>query len=466
MFLEEYKKTLTRVIQMYYPISTEELSPIIDYSIQKRYNQYDNVRLVDTYKNQETNINLLALTDWIMSKEPIVTSYGVMFKKKGTTPNPMSVVIDQFLDQRSIYKKKMFQYPKGSDEFEHYNLLQQLSKIDVNGLYGTIGMYSSLIYNVNIATSVTSQGRTSVSTMMCFFEMILANNVLFGSLDEVLMFIDHIISEKSNRKYNDIAILDTYITPAECFAKVILSCGYRWEPNDKEMDIIWRVISNLGQEDLNRVFYKNNLYNFCENSYIRNILAGIMKKLKTPYYSPANTPEEIKEDLINFTDLIREYVYYGWMVPDRIDRAENMIKKICMISDTDSTIISVDAWYHFIANLVKNEELQIKRYVPDSVFEIIDKDEFGDYTNKDQLSPFIKVDPDYDYDFEHDELIEMKHAINPFKVYPEDNVRYSAINIITFVLSTLVNEYMETQTKRNFSYDYQYKCRIWAKSEF
>lgn len=466
MVFEEYKKTLTRVIQMYYPISSEELSPIIDYSIQKRYQQNENIRLVDTYKNQEQNSTLLAMADWIMSKEPIVTSYGTMFKNKGSIPNPLNAVVDQFLSERGIYKKKMFKYPKGTQEFEHYNLLQSLSKIDANGIYGTIGQYTSLIYNVNVATSVTSQGRTAVSTMMCFFEMFLANNVLFGSLDEVIMFIDHIVSERKDRKYKDELYLDDYISREECFAKIILTCGYRWVPDEEEMEIIWRIVSNLSQEDLNRVYYKNNLYSFCENTRIANMIRKMMCDLKEPFYSPAEVPEEIKEDLIEFTSVIREYVYYEWMVPHRLERAENMIKDICMISDTDSTIISVNAWYHFVVQLIKGCNLQITKFVPESVFTILDRDEFGDLKDKSQISPFVKVDPEYDYDFEHDELIEMKHVTDPFRVFPEDNVRYSAINIITTVLSSLVNEYMEAQTKRNFSYDPNYKCRILAKSEF
>jgi hypothetical protein len=245
-----------------------------------------------------------------------------------------------------------------------------------------------------------------------------------------------------------------------------MTSGFRWVPNNDELEIIWRVVNNLGQEDLNRVYYKNNLYNFCENSKVRELIISMIKDLKTPYYEPAKCPKEIKESLEYFTALLKEYVYYPWMYADRIEKAENMIKNICVISDTDSTIISLDAWYHFVLDMVKYEDLNIKRYVPDSVFEILERDEFGDFTNKSQLSPFIKVDPEYDYDFENDELIELKHVINPFKIYPEDNLRFTIINIICYVLDKLVNDYMEQQTKRNFSYDKNYPCRMYAKNEF
>lgn len=466
MVLEEYKKLLTKVVQLYYPISKEELSPIIDYSISKRYDQCNNVELVDSYKNRTQRLNLLQLTDWIMRREPIVTSFGTMFKKHADSVNPLAVVVQQFLDKRSEHKNKMYEFPKGSDEYEYYNLYQQLDKIDANGIYGCLGQYSSLIYNVNVATSITSQGRSEVSTMMCFFESFLGNSVKFASVDEVLVFIEHICSEGKDRKYNDLDILDKYVTREDCFAKVVLSCGYRWVPNDDELEIIWRVINNLGQEDLNRVYYKNNLYMFCENSKIKNLIRKMLSDLTVPYYSPADVPEEIREDLEEFTAILKEYVYYGWMIPNRIDRAENMIKNICMISDTDSTIISVDAWFRFVNNFVSHEDLKIKGYIVDKVFEKLEVDEFGDIVDKSPLSPFEKVDTDYDYDFENDTLIELKHTIDPFKYYPEDNIRFSIINIMSFVLTKLVNNYMEEQTKRNHSWAPDKKCKIYSKNEF
>lgn len=463
--LGEYKKTMGRFVRMFDSnIPDDQLSAVLDYSIQKRYKPY-NAQLNNSYTYQKQSTTLLQLTDWIFEKEPIVTAYGTMFKRHSQTINPLTTVIQQFLDTRSIHKKEMFKYPKGSEEFERYNLYQLLDKIDCNGIYGCLGQYSALIYNVNVATSITTQGRAAVSTMMCFFEAFLSNNVKFGSLDEVLTFIDHVKSEYKDRKYQDSKILDHDVSVADCFAKIIYSCGFRWVPDDREMDIIWRVVNNLGQEDLNRVYYKNNLYYFCENSYMTNLIKETMATMETPYYDPNKPPKEIVGLLDEFTSLLREYVFYNWMYVDRIDRAENMIKNICVISDTDSSIISLDAWFRFVNDITKYDHLKIQRIQPRNPFKVIEKDEYGDPVNKSDLSPFIPLEQNYDYDFENDELVAMKHVINPFVILPEDNVRFSIINMMSYALTRLVNEYMITLTKRSGSYAEGKECKLWAKNE-
>ena len=52
-----------------------------------------------------------------------------------------------------------------------------------------LGQYTALIYNPNVATSITSQGRASVSSMTLHFEMFLADNVKFGSLNELVEYV-------------------------------------------------------------------------------------------------------------------------------------------------------------------------------------------------------------------------------------------------------------------------------------
>ena len=132
---------------LYYPESSPEvLDAAIDYSIQKRIqnanavlsNSYRRRRVIErdengnevqVYKNAEQNLTLQQISDYILSREPIVTAFGTMFKHHGTIPNPLFAVVQSFLDNRTIHKKQMFQYPKGSEDFEKYNLLQSLTKM-------------------------------------------------------------------------------------------------------------------------------------------------------------------------------------------------------------------------------------------------------------------------------------------------------------------------------------------------
>ena len=132
---------------LYYPESSPEvLDAAIDYSIQKRIqnanavlsNSYRRRRVIErdengnevqVYKNAEQNLTLQQISDYILSREPIVTAFGTMFKHHGTVPNPLFAVVQSFLDNRTIHKKQMFQYPKGSEQFEKYNLLQSLTKM-------------------------------------------------------------------------------------------------------------------------------------------------------------------------------------------------------------------------------------------------------------------------------------------------------------------------------------------------
>lgn len=325
-------------------------------------------------------------------------------------------------------------------------------------------MYTSLLFNINVSTSITSQGRALISSASMMFESFLANNVKFGSLDEVLVFINNVRKEK--RTYNDALMLDEPVTLENCFAKIIDSCGYRWLPDEEEMDIIWATLRNLGQEDINRIYYKNNLYEFMNNSSMKKAIKIIMKKLENPFFNSLKPPKEIEAELEEFAYILKEYVYYNKMIMDRIDRCDNMIKSTIVVSDTDSCIVSLDAWYRFVLDVIKDEELQIKRYDPINVIHLYKKDEFGDFINLKDISPLKFEKREEHYDFENDEIIEAEHIINPLIIHPQDYLRYSIINIMAYVIDILINDYMEQFTKNNHSWAPDKKCKIILKNEF
>ena len=338
-------------------------------------------------------------------------------------------------------------------------------------IYGTLGQYTSLLYNINVATSITSQGRAMVSSMTLHFEMMLGDNVKFGSLDEVLQFINNIISEAPNRKFDDRLILNHFVTVDECFAKIVLECGYRWIPDDTELDIIYRVISSLSQTDLNRVYYKNNLYEFIDNEVVFNLIRDILKSMDKPLMNSLDIPANVAGRMKLLSDYIYEYVYYRYLFIDRTDRCDNMIKSIVMVSDTDSTIISLDAWYRFIINKLNGEEFRIANYCPDPVT-FIQKNEDGDWTSK-PWEEAVKFEPKrLDYNFMTDEIEEAQHQSHPDILTPNDNMRYSIINMLAYILDRTVNDYMEKTCENMHSLhklpdgSYDRSCRIIAKNEF
>lgn len=305
--------------------------------------------------------------------------------------------------------------------------------------------------------------------MALHFEMFLANNVKFGSLNELVEFVNNICEERRNRKYNDYIILDHIPTKEECFTKLVLDSGYRWVPNDRELDIIWQIVNNLTQEDITRIYYKNNLYEFASNKHVFDIIKRMLKNLQRPFYTSAKVPPEIADDIRYLKDLMMEYVYYRYMYIDRIDRCDNMIKSVTMVSDTDSTIISVDAWYRFVVNQINEEELRIANYCPDPIM-FLDKNEDGEYDCK-QWAETIHFEPkQLDYDFNTDEIVEMERFNKPDILTANDNVRYSIINIIAYVLDNTVNDYMIKYCQNTNSVKDPYhpaeSCKVYAKNEF
>ena len=452
---KKYKETAIDIVRLHFPyLSDDELERSVNYSISKRFKD-TKASINNNYKKRTVNGTLMEFTNYILSKEPIITSYGVIFSKHGTIPNPIYTMIDEFINSRTELKNEMFKYPKGSEMYQKYSLLQLLAKLDANALYGALGKFSCIYYNIYVAATTTTQGRSCNSAAALFFESFLNNNVPFGSLNELITFIHVVKKQTIKRKFNDKDILDRNITIQECFFKLMSSCGFGWIPSDTEMRLVWDILNKLDQITINRLFYKNNLFHFVDNKEISNTVTYILSKLDTPFMNPNKVPDSIKNEMDILYDIIYEFVYYDQQIIDRLEKMESLIRSVSIIQDTDSAIVSFDAWYRYIREKTLYVPMKIKG-ITTSVLSF-DDDEVEYETVKSTYT---------DYDFLNDEIIEVEKELMVDKIIPQEGYRISIINILANIVGRLILDYMYKYTINSNSASNNRECLIIMKNEY
>ena len=137
--IENYINIMVNGLKHSFPeLNQEELYDAIEWSINKRIKNKPAI-LDNNYTKKKISGTVLDILNYIDKLKSIVNSSVVLFKQHKEEDNPLSKMIQGFLDQRGKYKKEMFKYPKGSYMFERYNLFQLLEKLNANATYGVLG---------------------------------------------------------------------------------------------------------------------------------------------------------------------------------------------------------------------------------------------------------------------------------------------------------------------------------------
>ena len=192
-----------------------------------------------------------------------------------------------------------------------------------------------------------------------------------------------------------------------------------------------------------------------------------------------------------------EYVFYCHQYIDRMMRNKEMIKTVSVVSDTDSSFVSLDAWYHYNIQYLSQYDCPIIHQQID-VFKLIEAEEkakdffwkdtetpewynatnkipairymktdsFGDVADQSELQAIEYLEDKLDYDFYNQEIIEQKRAIDVTKIIPQDNMKFALVNIMCYILSSVINLYMLDFTKQSGSFRGEEYCKINMKNEF
>ena len=228
-----------------------------------------------------------------------------------------------------------------------------------------------------MATTISAQ--SVISSAKNFFESFLADNYAFINSTELVHWMNVVIAE-NNELDSFIKIRNINETCDRLVEKII-------QVKDTDRDMIYAYLSNLSEEEITILYYKNNILEFMNDHKIMQelvytILSNIQNlekvDIKNPdpsidlqgmspkdwnkyvekeyFMDPNSVPNSIKHELELFKKYIMKYVFTKYLSFDRIYRLRNFKRRVVTVIDTDSNILSVDIFINWILkHVVKGE---------------------------------------------------------------------------------------------------------------
>jgi len=349
IFLKRWKKENRKILQRLYPeISKKDINSFLDDIINERIKN-PKVILDNNYIGKQINTNLLDTTNWIHNTDPICAGHGVLFKNQHQVINPLAIMIQKFLTSRKKFKGQLkFIKDKTSYEYQTFDRKQLSEKICANSIYGTFGNVVSFLFNMYTAPSVTGSGQSLISTTEQAFESFLANNSLFNNINECFTFMNNVLNE-------EYTVDSTFLKDVEIekvFTRLV-NTFYNYQ--DSYTDILTSFLETLSQDELNKIYYKNNIYEFSMHQEILSLLTNIVRNTEE-FKDPNKVPESSKEYLEELWKYYSQFVLYNHSPINRIQRLKNDRRKVVLTIDTDSNFLNLNPWVEFMFNNIINND--------------------------------------------------------------------------------------------------------------
>lgn len=382
-FLKKWKKEIRRSIQRINPSwETDEINEVLDDLIEKRL-QLPSVTLDNNFTGETKDSNMLSVFDWSLERKPLVAGNGTFYKNQHEAINPIAMMLDGFLTNRKAIKKQMFKVDDvTSDLYKDLDRQQLNEKILANSYYGASGMPKSAFYSKWSGPATTGTAQSVISTTETFFEGYLVDNYKFIDINECFYFMN--LALKSDYEIEHWIIpatkMELYDRMKNAFYDDI------WQDDWEEPLLLY--ITNLNDDEVTKIFYKNNFMEFTRrhdkllrlydkifsgvvnHEYIDDIsqipfdcnitFYGKTDKDKVKEYNswvnnqffmdPNSPPDTISEYLKELDNAYKTYVFIPFLSVDRIHRLKYFERRTVCIVDTDSNILAMDEFVDFFKN--------------------------------------------------------------------------------------------------------------------
>lgn len=389
LFIQQWKQQVKDTLEKIHPEwDDDSIERILNQLIEENI-QLPKVTLDNNYTGESRESNLLSVLDWCIKRKPLIAGNASFYKNQHEAINPIAKMLDGFLSERKAIKKRMFSVEDTeSDLYKDLDRAQGNQKILANSYYGGSGSPTAAFYSKWSGPATTGTAQSVIATTETFFEGFLVDNYKFIDLNECFVFLNQILSE-NYQIHNWIVRVDKY----DVFDR-LKDMFYEDSYNDEYGPILISYLNHLDENDLTRIFYKNNFIEFTrrhqkvvdklrkifesvenleyiENEseipdrYLSQIRESDPKKRVKAYNSfvnkqafmdPNSPPDTIIEYLKKLNEYYIQYVYMPFMSIDRIHRLKYFPRKTVCVVDTDSNIMSLDLWVKFCYNEILEED--------------------------------------------------------------------------------------------------------------
>lgn len=350
-FIQDWINNVRTTLTLLYPDVKENeiesfLEDVIDKNIKVPVATLDN-----NYTHTSKDIDVLTLMQWVKDREFIIAGNGTIFKNQNQEYNPTIHMLSGLKASRDTIKKSMKQKTPGSYEYMMDDMGQNNEKLIMNSDYGAAGSPITYFFNIYCAASTTATGQALISTAMCTFEDFFSDNVKFIDFDDCSVYINNIINDGCE---GDMSILED--VKASTLFKRLKSKFINYQECYNYP--LYKIISNLNQDVINLLYYKNNLYEFSRLPKIKKLLFKITDETKL-FLNPNELPTESKDDLQLLWKLYKDFVVYNHFAFNRIGRLTCDPRDTVCTIDTDSNMLTLSPWIDFMVDEVIQGDTRI-----------------------------------------------------------------------------------------------------------
>ena len=344
-FIKDWINTVKTSVKLMYPdIPETELEDFL-YEVLDNNIKVPIANLDNNYTHTTKNVDVLSLMQWVKDNNFIIAGNGTIFKNQNQEYNPAIHFLMDVKASRDRIKGAMKKKTPGTYEYLLDDMGQLNEKLLMNSEYGAAGSNITYFYNLYCAVSTTASGQSLISTAMCCFENFFSDNVKFIDFDDCSKYITNIKEEPLNTEL--VHLVDDKKVP-EVFERL----------RNKFMDykedytfLLFSMLKNLDQDTLNKLYYKNNLYEFVRLPKVKKLIFKIIDETDL-FLDPNKPPKEQKDDLELLWYWVEEWVMYNHFAFNRIGRLTCDLRDTVVTVDTDSNMLCLAPWYDFVMDEV------------------------------------------------------------------------------------------------------------------